>query len=461
MASELGSLEDLLSCFICTAEFEESGENIPRLLPCSHTLCESCIKNLFDCGTVRCPFDNTLHIAKYKEKSFSQNKYILYQMKRKSAEEKQRKNKCEEHGKELSLFCKERACQTPICVTCLRRHHRKHDFVEIGEEMDALLEDIGRVQTNLQEKRKVLLNLREDVQEKTESCVTALNRKKIEIRMKVNEYFEEMTDEATNMKDEVNYQIDRVVEDINENMVILESIKQDRGQNGNIGELVEIFKNIHEHNKDDLGGTRTFHFPQYEPSFLTSLIKKYTGSITKQEVVAKFPEVTEDLTTLQLQSESEPESEPEPEQEPEPEPEPEPELEPEPEPEPESEPESEPGPEPEPEPESESEPEPGFLRKYEPQPDLSSSRCVLKPDPSSMKYDLQPGPSSRRYDLQPEPKPKYEFLRKYEPDPELGLDYLADRPSLEHALLRGLKPEGEKSKELVFTGIAFSFRFFL
>ena len=34
------SLEHLLSCQVCFHEFREDGEHIPRLLPCTHTLCE-------------------------------------------------------------------------------------------------------------------------------------------------------------------------------------------------------------------------------------------------------------------------------------------------------------------------------------------------------------------------------------------------------------------------------------
>ena len=130
MAEQLSSMEDLLSCFICTNEFEQSGDHVPRLLPCTHTLCEKCIKELIASGSLRCPFDKITHPAKQKEKSFSQN--ILNQIRRISMEEKQKiSRRREEHGKELSLFCKEPGCQTPICVTCLRCHHRKHDFVWI------------------------------------------------------------------------------------------------------------------------------------------------------------------------------------------------------------------------------------------------------------------------------------------------------------------------------------------
>ena len=116
-----------------------------------------------------------------------------------------------------------------------------------------------------------------------------------------------MIEEAKNVKDEVKYQIECVVDDINNNLMILESIKQDRGQSLNIHVLTEIVKNIHKHSEQDLCGTRTFHFPQYEPSFSASHMNYNMGNIIKQEVVAKLPEVTEHLSTLELESEPEPE----------------------------------------------------------------------------------------------------------------------------------------------------------
>ena len=129
----------------------------------------------------KCPFCKIIHPVSAKEKSFSQNKYILNQIKRKSKEEKQQSAQlCEEHGKEPSLFCKEPGCQMPICIMCLRRHHRTHDIVEI-EEMEALMKDVKIVQTNLVEKRKVLLKVLKEVEEKTKKCVTALNKKIVAI----------------------------------------------------------------------------------------------------------------------------------------------------------------------------------------------------------------------------------------------------------------------------------------
>ena len=72
---------------------------------------------------------------------------------------------------------------------------------------------------------------------------------------------------AKNVRDEENNEVQCAVDDMNENLTILESIKQDRGRSGNIYDLAETLKNI---SKYDPFGRRTFHFPQYRSSVITS-----------------------------------------------------------------------------------------------------------------------------------------------------------------------------------------------
>ena len=128
MADNLDSLEHLLSCQVCFHEFQEDGEHIPRLLPCTHTLCESCIRQLIRNNKLECPECRKTHEAE-GIKSFPQNKYLLSQVKRKSPEDvaMHKAKLCEEHQYELILFCLEGSCQRAICISCLNEKHRRHD----------------------------------------------------------------------------------------------------------------------------------------------------------------------------------------------------------------------------------------------------------------------------------------------------------------------------------------------
>ena len=83
------SLQFLLSCQICLEDFEEDGDLIPRILPCSHTLCERCLIQLLGGGggSFKCPECRAQHVAPSKEKSFPQNKYLLTVIKRRESRE--------------------------------------------------------------------------------------------------------------------------------------------------------------------------------------------------------------------------------------------------------------------------------------------------------------------------------------------------------------------------------------
>ncbi len=41
--------------------------------------------------------------------------------------------RCKEHKRELSLFCRNKSCQKPICSKCLAEH-KTHDVVDIDEK---------------------------------------------------------------------------------------------------------------------------------------------------------------------------------------------------------------------------------------------------------------------------------------------------------------------------------------
>ena len=124
-------------CVVCLENFEADGDHIPRLLRCTHTLCETCVKQLIRNQKLQCPECRAKHDARNKEKSFPQNKYLLIQINRKPTEtrelqsERREKELCEEHGKVVVLFCKETGCQKPICVLCFKKYHKRHDIIDV------------------------------------------------------------------------------------------------------------------------------------------------------------------------------------------------------------------------------------------------------------------------------------------------------------------------------------------
>ena len=270
MAERQDTLDLLLSCVVCLEEFEEDGDKTPRLLPCTHTLCETCIKQLIRNEKLECPECRPKHDAKNEEKSFPQNKYILTQIKRKSVKSKEEKvprgyDRCKDHRKELSLFCQEADCQIAICQACLIKYHRKHDIVELEEEIKKnVLVEVEQVRKNLESKMRLISSVKEVVEKKTERSVNELKRKQEEINRKIDE----MIKKAEETKRATNLHLDDELSAMNINVVLLENINQnierkDEISYENITGIQETVKEIHENNINHFSGTRNFRYPRF------------------------------------------------------------------------------------------------------------------------------------------------------------------------------------------------------
>ena len=131
----LTSLDYIQECTVCCEEFTLDGDHIPRILPCSHILCEKCIKDLLQGGNVVCPQWREKFPTQNVAESFPQNNYVLPIIRRKTKNAQvnveQRKEVCEEHGREIALFCNEPCCKKSMCQLCMIQKHKTHDFVDL------------------------------------------------------------------------------------------------------------------------------------------------------------------------------------------------------------------------------------------------------------------------------------------------------------------------------------------
>ena len=199
--------DDLTNCPVCFEEYTEKGGHVPRLLPCSHTICEKCLEELIHNNKVDCPECRIKHEATSGKRSFPQNKYIITHLHRIQKEEKKNDSKarsgslekCPEHDREKTLFCREPECLEPVCPICLARFHKQHKYVDIEaqkEKCEPLLNDMDTLQINIQEHIEKLIASREEVEAEKVTCVTALKARKEEIINKVNKKFDTLFDEA-------------------------------------------------------------------------------------------------------------------------------------------------------------------------------------------------------------------------------------------------------------------------
>ena len=62
--------DDLTNCPVCLDEYTETGDHIPRILPCFHTLCEKCLEQLVLADRLDCPECRLKHPAPKGKTSF-------------------------------------------------------------------------------------------------------------------------------------------------------------------------------------------------------------------------------------------------------------------------------------------------------------------------------------------------------------------------------------------------------
>ena len=297
MASRLDSLELLLSCVVCLEEFEESGDHIPRLLPCTHTLCEACIKQLIQNDKLECPECRAKHNAPRDEKSFPQNKYLLIQVKRKPSKkskgkkEQDEKKLCKVHGKELVLFCDEPECKKSICLVCLKKFHKKHDVID--EKRGVLMRNISCIEQNLKEKIVVLHATEDDVSRKTEDCLKDLEKRREEMKDEIDKQFDIMKKEAEDRKKEVKNVLDSDVQGLNENLNLLSNIRKNTeamDDDNDDNYRIETVNGIKEIVNEYLSGNRTYKYPELSP---TPQEPMEFGQIEEKQLNIKLLEIDE------------------------------------------------------------------------------------------------------------------------------------------------------------------------
>ena len=291
MAKRLDSLELLLSCEVCFSDYEESGDHVPRILPCSHTLCHMCIGQMIRRNRIECPECREKHETKKEiRESFPQNKYILTNIKRKAAsklDETYAVGTCEEHGKELILFCRETKCMKPICPTCLTKSHFGHKVFEIEEERKEVFvkKNIESLTENLGKRRSVILSAKEDTGRKIEKVLTDLKRMK--------EQIDNIIKEVEDQQKEVNTQVTDEVSAINENITLLTNIRDNAASEPRYDEIMknlDTVRTISESVEQHLSGKRTYrYFSDREDSGLEEIIR---NNIVQKEMTVDLSEQT-------------------------------------------------------------------------------------------------------------------------------------------------------------------------
>ena len=240
------SLDYILECPICNEDFTLEGGNIPRVLPCNHSLCELCIEGILrqnpeGCNLLQCPECKKKHPAPKRAKSFTQNKFILPIIRRKHEEGRDDVQLCEKHGREINIFCNDVDCQKAICNLCMFEAHREHNFVDLPQlkakkskimvaKVESMKGKIESLRKDLESNKEKLLVKRQELNANRQACKTEIEHMKkakiVEVTQIISQMYDEMARnlEARTEKDLKN--IERDVETLEEHVLEMESIKE-------------------------------------------------------------------------------------------------------------------------------------------------------------------------------------------------------------------------------------------
>ena len=185
--------------------------------------------------------------------------------------------RCEEHGKELNLFCREPGCQMHICVSCFEQH-RSHDIENISQDIKSdLLHEMDNLMKNLESRIQLGSHLKNDVSMKTKECVRKIVRKKEELFDHINN----MIAEAERKEKETTDHVDDAINNMNEILALLCNMKQEL-KHENSEKLTKYQDNlgaIAKHTNQDLTDAELFWYPEFTAG--RALVEDAVGTVTE------------------------------------------------------------------------------------------------------------------------------------------------------------------------------------
>ena len=286
------SLEYVFTCQVCFEDFKGTGSHVPRLLPCTHTLCETCVGQLIRGDMLECPECRQKHPATRKEKSFPQNKYILVNIKRSShTSKKPEVDLCERHNRPRDLFCTEELCQQRICPLCLKDDHQNHNFEDaeqlLKDQSLKFVEHVKSLRCNLLSNKEKMLSAKEDAKKTTTECWMKIEAARVKQIKTLTELFDQMIAKVENNLADYSSKVDNKTREIDNNLSLLADIENNNKTVTSVEDMTEIITTLRVMAENlelsQVGTFKDFQYREHQPFPLNDL-QKIVGSLDSRDV---------------------------------------------------------------------------------------------------------------------------------------------------------------------------------
>ena len=227
--------KSFITCPLCSSRYSETGAHVPRMLPCTHTVCGMCIGQEIKRETcLVCRECGKKHEIPNDGKTFPPNNYILgmlqlfgqqstpettTQRQQSQAQIKEREGiefkQCPEHTRELSLYCKSEGCGKDICQLCMLENHKSHEVVDIKREMTQRLDALTK---ELAKSKEEMRMIKENLASNFDQSLQQLEERKV--------LFETMIKESTHCFQNVNKEIDEKMKEIEDQILKVNKMKE-------------------------------------------------------------------------------------------------------------------------------------------------------------------------------------------------------------------------------------------
>ncbi|KAK3099304.1 hypothetical protein FSP39_002383 [Pinctada imbricata] len=165
--------EQFLRCHICHEKFNQEDRH-PKSLPCNHTFCLPCLKQVFDHnqqnsrtrrqvstwldetleGVLKCPECRVeIFLSRSEISALPSDHRVIQMMDFLSQVSAKSQNVCSKHENQpLNFFCKK--CLVPVCRDCTVLDHKEgqgHNIVDVKEALTENSEDFNKIEQKSKE----------------------------------------------------------------------------------------------------------------------------------------------------------------------------------------------------------------------------------------------------------------------------------------------------------------------